>query len=179
MPTSIPRAAAAGSGLAVAAKAQRTIVARAMLDFLNAKWLPPEARQQPPEPLLELHFRLPAQHLPGAGDVGLANLWIVHGQRLVHDLALRRCDSDNCLRELQDRKLLGVAEVDRQVLPTLGEQVEPADEIVDVTEASCLRALAEDGDRRVLDRLTHERRDRAPVVRAHARAVGVKDAHDR
>src|SRR5919109_4567224 len=116
MPTSMPRAAAAGSGFAVAATPQRTTVTRAMLDFLNAKWLPPEARQHPPQPLLELHFRLPAQHLPGAGDLGLANLRIVHGQCLVDDLALRRCHSDDCLRELQNRKLVGVAQVDGQVL---------------------------------------------------------------
>src|SRR5919204_5015695 len=140
MPTSMPRAAAAGCGFAVAAKAQRTTVSRAMLDFLNAKWLPPEARQHAPEPLLEFDFGLPAQHLPGSGDVGLANLRIVHRECLVNDLALGRCHSDDCLRELQDRKLLRVAEVDRQGLVALGEQVEPSDQVVDVAEAPCLRA---------------------------------------
>src|SRR5690348_6449808 len=110
MPTSIPRAAAALVGDTVAASAQRTIVIRAMLAFLNRKWLPPEARQHAPQPLLELDLGLPAQHLPGSGDVGLANLWIVYGQRLVDDLTLRRRDSDNCLRELENRKLVRVAE---------------------------------------------------------------------
>src|SRR5919206_2829293 len=127
MPTSIPRAADAWSGLTVAARPQRTIVIRAMLAFLNGNWLLPETRQHPPEPLLELDFRLPAQHLPGSGDVGLANLRIVHRQRLVDDLTVRRRDADNCLCELENRKLVGVAEVHRQVLPALGEQVEPAD----------------------------------------------------
>src|SRR5215218_7719616 len=101
MPTSMPRAAAAGCGFAVVATAHRTTVTRAMLNLLNAKWLPPEARQHAPEPLLELHFRFPAQHLPGSGDVGPANLRVVHGECFVDDLALRRRDSDDCLRELQ------------------------------------------------------------------------------
>src|SRR5215475_14683172 len=125
MPTSIPRAAAAFCGLAVAAPAQRNSVNRAMQIRLNTKWLPPEARQQAPEPLLELDFRFPAQQLPGPRDVGLANLWIVDWKCFEHDFTLRRGQSDNCLRKLQNRKLLRVAEVDGQVLVALGEQVEP------------------------------------------------------
>src|SRR5512132_3826600 len=138
MPTSMPRAAAAGCGFADAATTHRTMVARAMLDFLNANWLPPEARQHAPQPLLELHFRLPAQHLPGSGDVWPANLRIVHRECFVDDLALRRRNPDNCLCELENRKLLGVAQVHGQVLLALGEQVKPADQVVDVTKASCL-----------------------------------------
>ena len=65
------------------------------------------------------------------------------------------------------------------MLATLLEQDQAADQVVDVTEAPGLRAVAEDGDRLLLHRLTHERRDRAPVVRAHAWAVGVEDADDR
>ena len=48
-----------------------------------------------------------------------------------------------------------------------------------VAERPRLRAVAEHGDRPVLQRLAHERRDRAPVVRAHPRPVGVEDPHDR
>src|SRR4249919_3758704 len=44
---------------------------------------------QPPEPVLEGHFRLPDEHLLRAGDVRLAHLGIVHGERLEHDLARR------------------------------------------------------------------------------------------
>src|SRR3954465_1071862 len=160
----MPRAAPAGCDRTVPASTQRTIVIRAMQVFLDPKWLPSEARQHAPQPLLELDFRLPAQHLPGSGDVGLANLWIVDRKGLVPDLALRRGHSDNSLREFQNRKLLGIAEVDRQVLTALGEQVQAADQVVDVTEAPRLLALAEDGDGRVLQRLPGEGRDRAPVV---------------
>src|SRR4051795_6095377 len=112
----MPRAAPAGCDRTVPASTQRTIVIRAMQIFLDPKWLLSEARQHPPQPLLELNLRLPAQHLPGSGDVRLANLRIVDGQRLVDDLALRRGDVDNCLRELQNRELVRIAEVDRQVL---------------------------------------------------------------
>ena len=61
----------------------------------------------------------------------------------------------------------------------LGQGDDAADQVVDVTEAAGLRAVAEDGQRPVLERLAQEGRDRAPVVGAHARAVGVEDAHDR
>src|SRR5215210_5568037 len=131
----MPRAEPAGCGLADAARTQRPIANRAMLALLNAKWLPPETRQQAPQPLLELDGRLPAQQLPGSGDVGLANLGIVDGECLVDDLALRRGHSDDCLRKLQNRELLGVADVDREMLTALGEQVQTADQVVDVTEA--------------------------------------------
>ena len=49
----------------------------------------------------------------------------------------------------------------------------------DEAERARLGAVAEHGDRAVLERLAHEGRDRAAVVRAHARAVGVEDADDR
>src|ERR1051325_1412746 len=135
MPTSMPRAAPAGCALTVAARTQRTIVIRAMQIFLDPKWLPSEGGQHAPQSLLEFDLGLPAQHLPGSGDVGLANLRIVDGQRLVDDLTLRRRDLNNCLCELENRKLVRVAEVDRQVLVALGQQVEAADEVVHVAEA--------------------------------------------
>jgi hypothetical protein len=59
------------------------------------------------------------------------------------------------------------------------EQEEPADQIVDVAEASCLRAVAEDGERLAGERLADERRDRAPVIGAHPRPVRVEDPDDR
>src|SRR6266542_4355568 len=179
MPTSMPRAAAAGCGLAEVTRAQRTIISRAMQIRLNTKWFPPETRQQAPQPLLELDFRFPAQELPGFGDVGLANLWIVDWKCFEHDFALRRGKSDNCLREFQDRKLLRVAEVHRQMLAAGGKQLEPANEVVHVTEAARLRAVAEDRDRLVLERLAREGRDRAAVVGAHPGPVGVENPHDR
>src|SRR5512133_3377141 len=98
----MPREAAAGSGLTVAATAQRTTVNKAMLSLLDVKWLPPEARQHAPEPFLELNFGLPAQDLPCSGDVGLANLRIVDWQSREHDLACGRGHMDDCLREFQN-----------------------------------------------------------------------------
>ena len=54
-----------------------------------------------------------------------------------------------------------------------------ADQVVDVAEAAGLGAVAEDGDRLALHRLADEGRDRAAVVRAHPRPVGVEDPDDR
>ena len=60
----------------------------------------------------------------------------------------------------------------------MARSVEAADQVVDVAEGAGLRAVAEDGQRLVLERLADEGRDRAPVVGAHARAVGVEDPGD-
>ena len=51
------------------------------------------------------------------------------------------------------------------------------DEVVDVAERARLLAVAVDGDRLAAQRLDDEVADHAAVVRVHARAVGVEDAH--
>src|SRR6476661_8314692 len=89
--------------------------------------LPPVGRQHPAQSLLQLDLRLPAEHLPGAGDVGLAHLGVVDRQRLEDDLALRARHLDDVLRELEDGELARVPDVDGQVLAALGEQDDPAD----------------------------------------------------
>ena len=55
----------------------------------------------------------------------------------------------------------------------------PADQVVDVTEAPRLRPVAEHRERLLGERLAHEVRDGAAVVRPHPRAVRVEDPHDR
>ena len=77
------------------------------------------------------------------------------------------------------RLLVGVAEVHGQVLARLREQHEPADQVVDVTEAPRLRPVAEHRHGLTRERLPEKRGNRAPVVRPHARAVRVEDPDDR
>src|SRR5690242_6983883 len=112
---------------------------------LDTDGLAPVRREHPAQPFLELDLGLPLEHLAGSGDVGLADLRIVHRQRLEDELAGRSGDLQHVLRELEDRELAGVADVDRQVLLALGEEDDPADQVVDVTEAPRLRAVAVDG----------------------------------
>ena len=121
---------------------------------------------------------LPAQDLLGQRDIGLAHLRVIGRERLEDDLRLRARDLDHRLRELQQRELVGVADVDRLVVARLGEGDHPSDEIVDVAERPRLRSVAEDGDRAILERLAQERRDRAAIVGAHPGAVGVEDPDD-
>src|ERR671935_586858 len=90
---------------AVAVTAVSAIATRAMQMRLDPNRLPSESRQHAPQALFELDLRLPAQQLPGPGDVGLANLRIVDWQCFEHDFALRRRDTDDCLRQLENRKL--------------------------------------------------------------------------
>ena len=134
--------------------------------------------QHSPQPVLEGDLRLPPQQLPGPCDVRLAHLRVVDRQRLEHDLARRAGGLDHLLRELEQRVLGWIADVDRQVLAAFGKQHQTPDEIVHVTEASRLRAIAKHRQRLVCVRLAHERRNCAAVVRPHPRSVGVEDAHD-
>src|SRR4051794_21512123 len=67
--------------------------------------------EQAAEALLEPDLGLPPQHLARPRDIRLAHLGIVHRQRLEDDVARRaRCLHDG-LGELQERHLLGVADV--------------------------------------------------------------------
>ena len=79
-------------------------------------------------------------------------------------------DLDHGLGQLQQRVLVRVADVDRQVLVGLGQRDQAADQVVDVTEGAGLAAVAEDGQRLVLERLAQEGRDRAAVVGPHPRS---------
>src|SRR4051812_31580078 len=76
--------------------------------------------------------------------------------------------------------LLGIAEIHHRAAGGRGKHraLDAADEIVDVTEAARLRAIAVDGQRLAAQRLGHEIRDQAPILRVTARTVRVEDAHD-
>src|SRR5512138_274595 len=78
---------------------------------------------------------VPREDLPCTGDVRLAHLGVVDGQRLVDDLAWRAGRREDCLGQLEDRVLPRVADVDGQVLARLGEQDQPPEQVVDVAEA--------------------------------------------
>src|SRR3954467_4311369 len=133
----------------------------------------------PLQALAQLDLGPPVEQLARETDVGLTDLRVIRRQRLVDDLRARLGDLDDRLGELEQRELVGVADVDRLMRAGLGEQDHPADQIVDVTERPRLRAVAEHRDRPVLQRLAQKRRDRPAVVGAHPRTVGVEDPHDR
>src|SRR5215218_1579203 len=147
--------------------------AAATMTALDRNGFPSHGAEHAAKAVLELDLGLPTEQLAGACDVGLTHLRIVDWQRREHDLARRPGHTEHHLRQLEQRVLLRVAEVDRVVLAALREQVEAADEVVDVAEAARLRAVAEHRQRRALERLPDERRNGAAVVRSHARAVRV------
>ena len=68
---------------------------------------------------------------------------VVGGERLVDDLRAGLRHLDHRLRRFQQRELVRVADVHREVGVWLGERDEAADKVVDVAEAACLAALAE------------------------------------
>src|SRR5579862_7036327 len=134
---------------------------------LDADRLATLLAEEPREALLEGDLGLPAEQLLRPRDVGFALQRVVDPERLEHDLAGRPGEALHHLGKLEQRPLVGVAEIDRQVLVALGEEDDAADQIVDVAEAPRLRAVAEDGDRLLGKRLADEVRDCAPIVRPH------------
>jgi hypothetical protein len=109
--------------------------------------LAPEIIQRFPEPFCKLDPRLPSQQRAGLGDIGAAARWIVHRQIDKAQFALRSRDVQNGLRALQNRELHRVSNVDREVLLALRQAHDALDQIVDVTEAARLLAVAVDGQR--------------------------------
>ena len=97
-------------------------------EWPSARWKrsrepsPEPSGEKAPQALVELDLGLPAEQLRGAGDVGLAHLRVVDRQRLEDDLGLASpVTLDDRLGELEQRELVRVADVDRQVLAGLGE----------------------------------------------------------
>src|SRR2546423_14551831 len=158
--------------------ATRVVASVKTISFLdmNSLSLPFLRGQHSAQPFFQWNFRLPAEHLAGARDVGLTHLRVVDGECFEHDLALGRGNADDGLCELEQAELGRIPEIDREVLSAHRKRIEPLDEVVHVTEAPRLRAVAEHGQRLVLQGLTDERWNRPPVVRPHARPVGIEDA---
>src|SRR5580765_3106164 len=123
------------------------IAARTPTRLYNDR-LPPQRTEHPAETLLELDLRLPVENLPRTCDVGPTLLRSVDRQRLEDDLALRTGDAEHRVREFEQRELVRVADIHRQVLVTLRERNEPADHVVDVTEAPGLGPVPEHSQRR-------------------------------
>src|SRR5436309_11892085 len=83
---------------------------------LHTHGLRSQACDRPPKAVLERDLRLPAQQLAGPADLRLADLRVVLGQSLEHDLALRARHLEHDVRQLEEGELLRIAEVDRQML---------------------------------------------------------------
>src|SRR6476659_7345108 len=93
------------------------------------------------QPFVQRHARLPPEHPLGQGDVGLALRGVVDRQWLVDDLRRRTGYLEHLLRQLENRELVGVADVHRPDVVAVEQGENPPDLVVDVTEAAGLLAL--------------------------------------
>src|SRR6185312_11887001 len=111
------------------------------------------------------------------GDVGAPDARIVRGHGLVDDLAGGAGDQiDDLLGDLEDGDFRWISEVDRLVEVVLHRGVDATNQIGHVTQAAGLSAVAEDGDRLVVERLADKADDYTAVVWVHARAVRVENS---
>ncbi len=84
----------------------------------------------------------------------------------------------DALCKFEEGDFFGVAEIYGLAFVAEHEAAKAFDEVVDVTEAAGLGAVAEDGQRQAVEGLREEGRDYAAVVKFHTRAVGVEDSCD-
>src|SRR5690606_245402 len=139
----------------------------------------PEVRDRLAQAFLQAHLGPPAVATPYAADVRPPPRWVVHGPGGEVDTwaAGRR---DHGVRQLQHGHFLRVTQVEHFAVRVAVESdlEEAAHEVADVAEGAGLAAVAVDGQALPAQGRADEGRDRPSVVRGHAGAVGVEDAHD-
>ena len=115
---------------------------------------------------------------PGHGDIGLALLGVVGGQRLVDQPGPAARQFQNDLGQFANGKFAGIAQIDGagDLVLRRHQPDQAAHQIVDITEGAGLPAMAVNGDVFALQRLDDEIRHHAAVIGMHARAIGVEDA---
>src|SRR5262249_3712886 len=133
----------------------------------------------PLQAVAQRYLRRPAEQLASAGDVGLTLLGIVDGESLEDDLRARAGQTLVRCRCLGQRGILSPLARSCAGSYRLRYRDHAPDQIADEAERARLATVAEDGDGPVREGLTQEGGDRAPIVGAHPRTVGVEDPHDR
>src|SRR5438874_1799584 len=98
--------------------------------------LSPEMLQRPLHAFMTIHPRLPAQQAAGARDVGPTNFRIVLRQRLVDDGASASSQSNDLAGEVQNRDLVGIAQVDRIMEVGAKKPINPFNQVGHITEAA-------------------------------------------
>ncbi len=129
-------------------------------------------------------MRLPVEQGLCERNVGAALDGIVFGQfSRLDDVRRRAGEFLHELGEFANGEFAGVAEVDRamhvrRIIGCFHHCDDAANEIIDITERAGLFTVAIERDVITFERLADEVADDSTIVRMHARAVGVEDAHD-
>ena len=124
--------------------------------------------------------RAPAHLTCRQSDVRLPLHGIVCGQRLEHQLRSGTRQFNDHFRELADGEFARVAKIQRsgKALRRVHKTDETLDQVIDITKGSRLPTLTVNRDGLTSQRLHNEVRHDAPVVRMHARAVGIENPCD-
>src|SRR5574344_24797 len=132
------------------------------------------------EALVQAHPGFPAaEHFLRKRDIRAAHLGIVAGKRPDEDLALASRDVYYFVRKLEHCEFAGVSDVHRAYRLRLVHHADHRiDKVALVAEAARLRAVAVNCKILAAERLHDEITHHAPVVREHARAVRVENAHN-
>src|SRR5690606_21408183 len=88
------------------------------------------------------------------------------------------CELQYFLSKFADRNLIRVADVNRQVIITHEQPEYAIYQVIYITEATGLTAIAEHCEILSPQSLTNERRQNTAVIQAHSGAVGIENSHD-
>src|ERR1019366_2069352 len=140
---------------------------------------PSEVRNGFLQTIVQIDPRLPAKLPPCKLDLRLSLPRIVFGQAREDQFGARAGQLNDRLRQSQHRELPGVAHIYRasEIRGAIHHFDDTIDEIVNVTEAAGLLTITINRDVLSPQRLHDEIADDAPIVRAHAGAVGIEDSH--
>src|SRR4029077_8885780 len=112
-----------------------------------------ERRDRLLQPDAEGDGRTPVQEGTRAGDIGTPLLGIVFRKRLVGNLAAARAELADQVRQLEDRDLGGISNIDRIAVVGVKQGNDAFDQVVDIAEAAGLRTVPVDGERFASERL--------------------------
>ena len=93
----------------------------------------------------------------GAGQVGRTAAYHLAREEANEITVVDR--DETLLRDLQDRHLLGIPEIDRLAEVAFHRQVDSPDQIADITETSRLFTVAENSQRFIIQGLSNEADD--------------------
>mmetsp|Transcript_13758 Transcript_13758/g.22442 ORF Transcript_13758/g.22442 Transcript_13758/m.22442 type:complete len:213 (-) Transcript_13758:435-1073(-) len=140
--------------------------------------LPLEVLNRLLQPFVHRHPRLPIKLLLRLPNVRLPLSRIIRHLRQVLNIALAPAHIPNLRREVLDRVLFRIPNINGSITPSIHELDQSVDQIVHVLKAARVRAVAVDGNVLVLEGLDYEVGYDPAVVGVHAGSECVEDAGD-
>lgn len=130
------------------------------------------------KPFSQRHGGLPTKLTICLSDIGSALLRVVTRQRAEDHLRLGSSNIEDNFSKFENGEFSWIAEINRtrHVIRRVHELYESFDQVVHVTEGTCLTSVTENGYVAVEQCLDNEARDHSAVMGVRPRSISVEDA---